>query len=114
MQNYDLSEARREFLSAKNFQMEGDSGKARVCARRSVGLALLSYYQFKGKPQASRNAFNLIQAFQAEEGLPDGIRTAAEILTMRVGVDFTLPPGVEPLASAEFIISWIESIINGG
>jgi len=108
-----LTEARNELIEAYRHLREGFPGRARVCARRSAGLAIQKYYEYTGLTLTTRNAYDLLLQLHGIKDLPPSICTATETLTLRVREDFTLPPEADPLKAAEEIIDWIEQIVQG-
>lgn len=108
-----LLEPRNELNEAYRHLREGFPGRARVCARRSAGMAIQKYFEYMGFILTTRNAYDLLLQLQRIKDLPPSIQIAAETLTLRVREDFSLPPGSDPLKAAEIIIDWIEQIIQG-
>ncbi|MDF1500715.1 MAG: hypothetical protein P1P76_09620 [Anaerolineales bacterium] len=98
----------REFEMAREARLEGNEGRARVCARRAAGWALESIYdpaQAEELPEA--NAYRFLSWFKEQGHFPGRLRAAADRLTARVAEDFTLPFEQDPLDDAEMIINWV-------
>ena len=97
-----------ELLLAKQSRLEGNEGRARVCARRAAGAAVWVYLDEKDLSQKSDNALeSLIRITEVEE-LPDRIKTAVTWLIKRVNTDYNLPPEVDLIHEAGLVIQYVE------
>lgn len=98
----------RELKHARASRLQGNEGKARVCARRAAGWAVESVYE-KDASEVAReaNAYHFLLWFKEQEQIPREIRAAALRLTTRVSEEFNLPFEQDPLDDAEFIVGWV-------
>lgn len=98
----------QELKDARRARMNGNEGRARVCARRAAGWAIESIYTTtEGKSLPDANAYRYLQWFQQQDENPHALREAAGRLTTRVNEDFALPFDEDPLQDAELIAGWI-------
>jgi HEPN domain-containing protein len=81
-------------------RQHGNEGQARVCARRAAGAAIREYFMRRGDPVRTASAYDLLQKISTEARLPEVLRQAADLLTLRVGPDFTLPAEADLLQAA--------------
>ena len=98
---------KEELLLAKQSRMEGNEGRARVCARRAAGAAVLDHLNSQGKAIHSENVFQILQFFRKIEGLPDRVNKALDHLVQRVDLDHQLPPGVDLINEANILINYL-------
>jgi hypothetical protein len=104
------SQIQEELLLAKQSRKEGNEGRARVCARRAAGAAVIDLNLRQGMPSTPDNAYQSLIAFQKREGLPDRIRLALTRLIRRVDENHHLPPGVDLIDEAAILINYLEGI----
>jgi len=88
-------------LEAAASRSRGNEGRARVCARRAVGIALALHWSV-GPPA---NAYQLLMRAAADSGLPPEVRQAAQRLTRRVTEAHRLPHDEDPLDDARVILA---------
>lgn len=96
-----------ELLLAKQSRMEGNEGRARVCARRAAGAAVLDYLQSQGKVIQSENVYQILLFFQKVEGLPDRVKRALDLLVQRVDNDHQLPSEIDLINEANILINYL-------
>lgn len=100
-----IEEIERELRQGEKAELEGNSGRARVCARRAVGIALEEHYARMGK-DPGKDSMKLLAQFSGESKIPDDVREAALRLQQRVGRDFT-SAAKDPLNDARLIINFV-------
>ena len=103
-----LEEIQRELELGEKAEREGNSGRARVCARRAAGIALENYYTRMGK-DPGKDAMKLLAQFSEEKGVPNTIHEAVVRLRARVRPDFT-SASAHPLNDARLIIDFLRTI----
>ncbi|HWQ04186.1 MAG TPA: hypothetical protein VN452_02405 [Longilinea sp.] len=96
-----------ELAMAQQARTDGMEGKARVCARRAVGIALRGYYSQRQPQTANSNVVDLIQAFGERPGLPQNLRVICSHLVTRVDPDYQLPTSMDLLSDAKILIDAI-------
>lgn len=97
----------REMSLGQKARELGLEGKARVCARRAVGIALRRYFSIHRPNMAASSVVDLIQAFQERPDLPVNIREICAHLLTRVDPDYNLPVPVDLLAEAQLLIDYV-------
>ncbi len=100
-------EFKEEMTRGYAVRAEGNEGQARVCARRAAGAALREYLQRQGARRITSNAYELLKDFLTREDLPDEVRRAAVLLTLRVNEAFKLPVDADLLAEARLLAEWL-------
>jgi hypothetical protein len=101
-----------ELLLAKQSRIEGNEGRARVCARRAAGAAAQSYLLRVGFSGQSENVLDSLLMLKKELELPERVVTAIDCLLKRVDLDYNLPPDVDLITEAEAVIQFINSSEN--
>jgi hypothetical protein len=93
-----------ELKHAETARAAGNEGRARVCARRVVGMAArrhLSWHEVRffaavqGETRIG-SAYEALQTLATFPGLAPTLKQAAVHLTMRVSREFCIPPEVSP------------------
>jgi hypothetical protein len=97
-----------ELQLAEHARVEGNEGRARVCARRAAGIAIRVYFRANGISISSPNAYTLINQLQGMEHFPMPIRQSAARLSMRVDENFQLPEKVDLLSEARLLVELLE------
>jgi len=97
-----------ELLLAKQSRIEGNEGRARVCARRAAGAAVAKYLNQKDDLYESTNTFSALLTFQNNKDLPERIQLALTRLIQQVDQQHQLPPGVDLLEEAKLVINFTE------
>jgi hypothetical protein len=92
-----------EMLRAYEFRAAGNEGKARVCARRAAGKALVASGV---SPSASLEA---IRNFQKTSLFPPPLASAFSNLLMSVNESHQLDVGIDLLADATVLIRFLRS-----
>ena len=96
-----------ELLLAKQSRMEGNEGRARVCARRAAGAAVLDHLNLRGKDIRSENVYQILKSFRRTEGLPDRVRKALDHLVQRVDHEHQLPSDADLIQEANILINYL-------
>ena len=98
-----------ELLLAKQSRIEGNEGRARVCARRAAGAAAQGYLLKAGIVEQVENALESLRILKNELSLPDRVEQAIDHLLLRVDTDHNLPLDVDLIFEAETVIQFIIS-----
>ncbi len=107
---------RREFEDAEQARIEGNEGRARVCARRAAGWAVSFTRSLNEEREIEANAYEMLQWLAQQADTAEPIRAAAARLTTRVSLDHTLPFPEDPLEDARTIVeallgtNWAETV----
>ena len=97
-----------ELLLAKQSRIEGNEGRARVCARRAAGAAVVDLLYTRGLHAEPNNIYQTLITFQNTESLPDRVQMALTRLIQRVDQDHQLPPEVDLIEEAKLLINFVE------
>lgn len=97
----------KELALARQARADGLEGKARVCARRAVGVALRDYFSERQTPLANLTVVDLIQAYGEQPNINQYLREICTHLLTRVDVDYNLPASVDLLSDAKTLIDAI-------
>ena len=101
---------KEELLLAKQSRLEGNEGRARVCARRAAGAAVKDYLKKKiGITHKQENAIQSLLILAQMETLPARVQEAVNWLVQRVNQDHNLPPEVDLIHEAGVVIEYIET-----
>jgi len=95
---------RREIEDANRARVEGNEGRARVCARRAAGWAVSFMRSLTEEREIESNAYDMLQWLAQQADTPQAVRSAATRLTARVSLDHTLPFPEDPLEDAGMIV----------
>ncbi|MEA1978083.1 MAG: hypothetical protein U9N80_09320 [Chloroflexota bacterium] len=95
---------RRELEDADQARIEGNEGRARVCARRAAGWAVSFTRSLNEEREIEANAYEMLQWLAQQADTVDAVRAAATRLTARVSLDHTLPFPEDPLEDARMIV----------
>lgn len=102
---------RRELEDANKARIDGNEGRARVCARRAAGWAVSVKRSLMEKIEIESNAYDMLQWLAQQADTADAVRSAATRLTTRVSHDHTLPFPEDPLEDARMIV---EALLGAG
>ena len=95
---------RRELDDANRARIDGNEGRARVCARRAAGWAVSVKRSLTENIKIESNAYDMLRWLSQQADTPDAVRSAATRLTARVSHDHTLPFPEDPLEDARMIV----------
>jgi hypothetical protein len=98
-----------ELLLAKQSRIEGNEGRARVCARRAAGAAAQDYLRKVATGNQTGNALESLRLLIEEFDLPERVQIAIDRLLERVNQEHNLPPDVDLIAEAEQVIGYLET-----
>lgn len=104
-----FEDAWNELQHAREAHTAGFEGRARVCARRSAGMAIREYLIEKYNIFQSVSLFNLLMDQSARELLPPQLVQSLDRLSLKVNEQFQLPSGVDLVSEAKLVISLLES-----
>jgi len=100
---------KEELLLAKQSRLEGNEGRARVCARRAAGAAVKEYLEREGITDKQENAIQSLIILEQLDKLPTRVQKAVSLLVQRVNLDHNLPPEVDLIHEAEVVIQFTEA-----
>lgn len=95
-----------ELQQAREAQLTGNPGLARVCARRAAGIAIRKWLGQAG------DAMKQLGRLQADQRMPENVREAARRLSTKVQLDHTLPFESDPIEDARVIIEYVDQREN--
>lgn len=81
----------QEIKMAEDSRTAGNEGRARVCARRAVGILLGEYFHLKDMPDPGPSAMDRINYFLTRTELPAHIREIASHFIVKIDYDHQLP-----------------------
>jgi len=99
-----------EINMATNARSEGNEGKARVCARRAVGIVLGEYFQRNHILLDSPSAYNRLRFIGRTPNIPDDLKTKIQHFLVRVNSDFSLSIDTDLITEAQ----QVREILLGG
>ncbi len=97
-----------ELLLAKQSRLEGNEGRARVCARRAAGAAVKGYFEKAGIPHQGENAIQAMLLLRQSGDLPARVLKALDLLIQRVNEDYNLPANVDLIQEAGIVINFFD------
>jgi hypothetical protein len=95
-----------ELTRAKKALEEGNSGMARVCARRACGISISFRLQNDPHSGYGESAMNQLKSIQNDDSVPVKIKDAARGLLTNVSDQTTLPFSFNPVGDAELITKY--------
>ncbi len=101
-------QVQEELLLAKQSRLEGNEGRARVCARRAAGAAVQVYLDRKELSAHGENAIESLLTLKELVLLPDRVQQAVKSLVQRVNLDHNLPSDVDLIHEASIVIQYLE------
>jgi hypothetical protein len=111
--NLTRIQVQEELLLAKQSRMEGNEGRARVCARRAAGSAAKLYLDRKGLISGSESVLKSLMIFAAEMDLPPRVQRAVSWLVRRVDQDYSLPEEIDLIQEANIVLEYLEGAEPG-
>ena len=97
----EIAAFREEIRAGYEDRAAGMEGRARVRARRAAGHVIGIYLREAGLPDPGPNALDRLRYLRTLPGLPPEVYPLLEHLTMKVDINYRLPPGVDLLADAQ-------------
>lgn len=95
----------QELEKADRSRAEGNEGKARVCARRAVGIAIGEYFKSNGYPDSDRSVYNRLRELSELPTVSKQIHEIASHFLLRVTPEHDLPVEVDLIAEARWLIT---------
>ena len=95
-----------EFLVAHEARKIGNDGKVRVCARRAAGIAIRYWLQHHPRSNYGRDSLNQLRAANRDQGVPQGVRSAARRLVARVTDQFISQHTSDPIEDSKILINY--------
>ena len=96
----------KELARAEAAFEKGDAAKARVAARRAVGIAITEWIRRSDKRNYPNDAMRQMRLFLSEEKLPLEVHNAVERLQARIDHAFKSPSS-DPIHDAIIIINYL-------
>ena len=93
-----------ELKNALRARLNGNEGRARVCARRAAGLAARDFLNRRGVQARNGSAYETLKMLAVYPGLAPDLRSAAANLTTQITEEFTLPGDIDLIAEAQNLI----------
>ena len=91
----------REILQAQQARLNGNEGKARVCARRAAGIVITEFLTRQEVPLPSVSAYDQLRLLQNYPGMSPEVIGLVDHLTQRVTPEYTLPSQADLIADAQ-------------
>lgn len=101
----DTAAIERELATAEAARKEANEGKARVCARRAVGLAVQGWLARHPDRSWRGDAMEYLRQIRQDATFPASISEAAERLTTAVPKQNQAPFTSDPVGDAKLIIA---------
>ena len=98
----------KEMLLAKQSRLEGNEGRARVCARRAAGAAAQAYLHRQDPKDQERNAIQSLLELMDYRDVPERVQSAINWLVTRVNEDHILPGDVDLIEEAMIVIQYLK------
>jgi hypothetical protein len=98
-----------ELDRAQRARLEGNEGRARVCARRAAGIAGRKYLKRKGIHLQTSSIFDALHSLELRSDLAPDLQVATSHLLLRVNEEFVLPFEVDLIADAMTLIKGLEN-----
>ncbi len=89
-----------ELDSAKKARLNGNEGRARVCARRAAGAAAGEYLKRLGIQIQNQNAYHNIKLLEDNSGISFEMREILNHFVIRVDINYQLPNTVDLIRDA--------------
>ena len=97
----------RELAAAEVAWTQGNAGKARVCARRAVALAVEAWLARSARAVRHGDALEHLRRIQQQEAFPSPVQQAAERLTTAVTKRHDAPFTSDPIGDARLIVGYL-------
>ena len=95
-----------EIRTGQEAKKIGNTGKARVCARRGCGIAIEYWLQHHPEKNWGESAISMLTQLQNDQTIPSEICAAAERLTQKVDQNFETGVDEDPIKDGEMIIEY--------
>jgi hypothetical protein len=90
-----------ELNAARQARADGNEGRARVCARRALGLAVREYYQRNGEDLSGTSIYQAIAHMAVDPVIPGDWVELVKVFMLRANPDGSLPIDVDLVDQAE-------------
>ena len=104
----------QELAAGEAAWKDANKGKARVCARRDVALAIDAWLARLPVPPWRGDAMEHLRRFQQDATLPDPVRQASERLSTTVTRRHLAPFTTDPIGDARVIIEYLNADTSEG
>jgi hypothetical protein len=98
---------RHEMELAHCSRSKGNEGRARVCARRAAGWAVIPLRSDRSETDDLGSAYESLRWLQEQTTVSEAVRAAARRLTTRLTPAHELPFSQDPLLDAECVIRYV-------
>ena len=98
-----------EFDLGEKARAEGLEGRARVCARRAAGVAIKEYARIHQISIPGASAYDLLSFIRNSTTFSTEIQRVADHLMTRVNEEFKLPPDIDLLSEARWLVEALQS-----
>ena len=92
-----------ELGQAEKARLEGNEGRARVCARRAAGAVVGEYLARTGRAHSGPSAYDRLRFFCSQADLPLEVREVASHFLERITTENKLPIEADLLAEARWL-----------
>jgi hypothetical protein len=93
----------KEINQAETARLDGNEGKARVCARRAAGVVVHEYLRRQGTELSNPSAYILLKAFLQFPQKTPAIREIVGHFLLRITPDHDLPVDADLIAEARWL-----------
>ena len=101
--SYWLQGYENEINQAIISRNSGNEGRARVCARRAVGIVIGEYFAQHQVSEISQSAYDRIKKFVEHPDTPDDVKDVAGHFLVRVDTEHNLPLEADLIAEAQWL-----------
>jgi hypothetical protein len=109
---YYHEQIEKELATARAASEAGNDGKARVCARRACGHAIMWHLTKYPHPGWGVDALRQLQHVSQDQNFPSDVRSAATRLITKISDQFSYPFSTHPIDDALIIINHIKSVMG--
>ncbi len=92
-----------EIDQAEKARSDGNEGRARVCARRAVGIVLGEYFLRNQIPLESPSAYDRLRFIEKMPGISGELLAIIPHFLVRVNPDYSLPVDADLIAEAQLV-----------
>jgi hypothetical protein len=97
----------RELETGYAARANNHEGKARVCARRALGIVIGEYFRHRGLPLSGTSIQERIAALIDLDVLPDQTRAVIDHFLVKVDEEYRLPIDSDLLAESVWLVDQI-------
>jgi hypothetical protein len=99
-----LNRIQKEFACADEARTEGNEARVRVCARRAAGASIAFWLTKHTSRYWGVDAMNQLRNAALDQTVPQGVRSAAHRLTIKITDQFIPATTTDPIDDAKIII----------